>query len=131
MGQEENPVGSIIFALKKMELQEDLLRLFLPSWLFDYFELEKFTQDALQIDVYLGEKNIIPPNQSGHLISHGFTDYSIIQDFSVKGKAVYLRRRKWLDQGTGEIQSRKLEIAYEGTRLTKEFVAFFKATNRK
>ncbi len=116
-----------------MDSQEALLRLFLPSWLFDYFELEKFTQDSFRIDVYLGEKKLIPQDRSGHLISHGFTDYSIIQDFPIKGKAVYLhlRRRKWLDEATGEIQSRKFEIAYEGTRLTKEFVAFLKASNRK
>jgi transposase len=116
-----------------MQSQEDLLRIFLPSWLFDFFELEKFTQESYRIDVYLREKKTIPQDQSGHLISHGFTDYSIIQDFPIKGKAVYLhlRRRKWHDQASGKIISRQFEIAYEGTRLTKEFVAFLKATNRK
>jgi len=116
-----------------MTTPEDLLRLFLPSWLFDYFELEKFNQDSFRIDVYLSEKKILPQDSSGPLISHGFTDYSIIQDFPIKGKAVYLhlRRRKWLNVETGEIESRKFEIAYEGTRLTKEFVAFLKASNRK
>jgi len=112
--------------------QDDLLRLFLPTWLFDYFELEKFTQEADRIDVYLGEQKQIPTSRDPH-ISHGFTDYSIIQDFPIKGKAVYLhlRRRKWLNQSTGEIITRKFEVAYEGTRLTKDFVAFLKATNRK
>ena len=111
---------------------EEILRLFLPGWLFDYFELEKYTQDSFRIDVYLGEKKIIPDSK-GKFISHGFTDYSIIQDFPVKGKAVYLplRRRKWLHQDTGEITSRKFDIAHDGTRLTKEFVSFLKASNRK
>ena len=112
---------------------ESILRLFLPSWLFDYFELEKFFQDSFRIDVYLGEKKHQPESTSGSLISHGFTDYSIIQDFPIKGKAVYLhlRRRKWLNKDTGEITSKKFEIAYDGTRLTKEFVAFLKESNRK
>jgi hypothetical protein len=112
---------------------EDLLRLFLPSWLFDYFELEKFTQDSFRIDVYLSEKKLKPEVSSGSLISHGFTDYSIVQDFPVKGKAVYLhlRRRKWLNKDTEEIISRQFDINYEGTRLTKEFVAFLKESNRK
>jgi len=111
---------------------EDLLRLFLPSWLFDYFEIEKFTQDTDRIAVYLGEKKQVPCS-SEPLISHGFTDYSVIQDFPIKGKAVYLhlRRRKWLNPSTGEIITRKFDIAHEGTRLTKDFVAFLKATNRK
>ncbi len=112
--------------------QEDILRLFLPSWLFDYFEFEKFTQTTARIDVYLGEKKQIPvPSES--LISYGFTEYSIVQDFPIKGKAVYLhlRRRKWQNESTGEIITRKFEVAYEGTRLTKDFVSFLKATNRK
>ncbi len=112
---------------------EDILRLFLPSWLFDYFELEKFSQDDSRIDVYLSEKKLMPEDKSGTLISYGFTDYSIVQDFPVKGKAVYLhlRRRKWLNKDTEEIISRQFDIHYEGTRLTKEFVAFLKESNRK
>ena len=112
---------------------EDILRLFLPSWLFDYFELEKFTQSSFRIDVYLREKKLKPELSSGSLISHGFTDYSIVQYFPVKGKAVYLhlRRRKWLNKDTDEIVSKQFDINYEGTRLTKEFVAFLKESNRK
>lgn len=112
---------------------EDILRLFLPSWLFDFFELERFTQESSRIDVYLGEKKVMPAANSAALISHGFTDYSIIQDFPIKGKAVYLhlRRRKWLNKDSGEILSQKFDVHYEGTRLTKEFVAFLKESNRK
>jgi len=112
--------------------QEDILRMFLPSWLFDHFELEKLDQDSESINVYLGEKKLMPSHSSA-LISHGFTDYSTVQDFPIRGKAVYLhlRRRKWLNQSTGEIITRKFEVAYEGTRLTKDFVSFLKATNRK
>ncbi|WP_085536230.1 ISAon1 family transposase N-terminal region protein [Massilibacteroides vaginae] len=112
---------------------EDILRLFLPSWLFDHFELEKYSQDSSRIDVYLSEKKLMPEGEPDALISYGFTDYSTVQDFPVKGKAVYLhlRRRKWLNKDTEEIISRQFDINYEGTRLTKEFVAFLKESNRK
>ena len=33
--------------------QEEILRAFLPSWLFDYFELEKLTSSEEKLDVYL------------------------------------------------------------------------------
>ncbi len=117
---------------KTMLSTEDVLRIFLPSFLFDYFELEKISEEDTGLHVYLGEKKSIAAHTGG-LISHGFTDYSIIQDFPIKGNAVYLhlRRRKWLNQSTSEIISRKLDITYEGTRLTKDFVAFLKDTNRK
>ena len=62
---------------------EEVLRVFLPNWLFDYFELEKFDQSTDQIDVYLGEKKITPSFPSTAIISYGFTDYSIVQDFSI------------------------------------------------
>jgi len=132
MGQEEIWVGFFLHR-KTMLNSEDILRLFLPSWLFDYFELEKFTQDSFRIDVYLSEKKLRSEVASGSLISQGFTDYSVVQDFPVKGKVVYLhlRQRKWLNKDTGEITSRQFDINYEGTRLRKEFVAFSKASNRK
>jgi len=63
---------------------ESILRLFLPSWLFDHFELEKFTQDSFRIDFYLCENKNLYETLPDNLISHGFTDYSIVQDFPIK-----------------------------------------------
>jgi hypothetical protein len=113
---------------------EALLRTFLPDWLFDYFEVVKLEQESESIHIYLDEKKAIPEEFSKRrLISHGFTDAITVQDFPIKGKAVYLhlRRRKWLDVNTNEILSLKFDIAHQGTRLTKEFVSFLKATNRE
>jgi hypothetical protein len=67
-----------------MLTSEDILRLFLPSWYFDYFELEKFTQEDSRIDVYLSEKKLMPEGKAGTFISYGFTDYSTVQDFPVR-----------------------------------------------
>ena len=113
---------------------EALLRTFLPEWLFDYFELVTLEQDIASIHVYLDEQKVIPEDLSKRrLISHGFTDSVTVQDFPIKGKPVYLhlRRRRWLDVNSKEILSRKFEVTHQGTRLTKEFVAFLKATNRE
>jgi hypothetical protein len=41
-----------------------------------------------------------------------------------------VKRRKWLDVDTGEILTRRYDIAFEGTGLTKEFVAFLKEAYR-
>jgi hypothetical protein len=129
MGSTQKCGGFIIFAFYLFTM-EDLLRILFPTWVFEHFDLEKVEDDACRIDVYFGEKKVIPI-ATGHLISKGFTDYSLVQDFPIRGKAVYLhlRRRKWVDVETGEVTSRKFDIAYDGTRLTHEFVAFLKESH--
>ena len=59
---------------------------------------------------------------------HGFTDERIIQDFPIRGKAVYLhvRRRRWRDNEDGSVFTYDYELSGDGTRLTPEFVAFLK-----
>jgi len=113
---------------------EELLRTFLPAWLFDYFEVVQLEDRADSLHVHLDGKKIVPKEFSTRrLISHGFDDAVTVQDFPIKGKAVYLhlRRRRWLDVNTNEIISQRFEITHQGTRLTKEFVAFLKETNRE
>ena len=111
---------------------ERLLRLVFPCWLFDYFDLVRIDDSEEQLDVYLDEKKVIPEEFRDHPISsHGFTDSYTVQDFPLRDKEVYLhlRRRKWLLLDTRQIVSRKYEVAHQGTKLTREFVAFLKATN--
>lgn len=114
---------------------EDILRFFLPESICDYFEvtgLEDHSADK-RLDVYFDERKLIPTGyESASLISYGFTDYSVLQDFPVKGKAVYLhlRRRKWLNKSSGEIITRNWDFAFSGTRLTASFASFLKGTDR-
>jgi hypothetical protein len=127
-------VGIVSLPPKNMINSEALLRTFLAEWLFDYFEVVDLAQQPESLHVYLDEKKVIPKEfSSRRLISHGFTDAVRVQDFPIKGKAVYLhlRRRRWLDVNSNEILSRKFEIEHQGTRLTKEFVSFLKAANRE
>lgn len=56
-------------------------------------------------------------------------DEKVIQEFSLRGKPVYLhvRHRRWYDKATGEPFSYTYDdLAAEGTKLTPEFVSFLK-----
>jgi len=107
-----------------MELS--LLEHFLPPGLLNYFDAIKMdTGDG--ITIYLDEKNT-PPRRSNvsSLESKGFTEPTVVQDFSIRDKACYLsiRRRKWLDKETGKVLSNHWDLSAEGTRMTKELADF-------
>lgn len=58
-----------------------------------------------------------------------FLNEKVIQEFSLRGKPVYLhvRHRRWYDKATGEPFSYTYDdLAAEGTKLTPEFVSFLK-----
>jgi len=81
-----------------------------------------------EICFYLEEKNVIPEEyRCDKLISKGFFDEITVQDFPLRGKAVYLhiRQRLWLDQTTGAVVFRDWNMVAQGTRMTTEFVSFF------
>lgn len=112
-----------------------LLETVFPSIITENFDIEEIRHDekAEELHVDLVEKKTIPTEFSNRrVISHGYTESRKIQDFPIRGNAVYLhvKRRKWLDVDSGEILSRQYDIAYEGTGLTKEFVAFLKEAYR-
>lgn len=115
---------------------EAVLRFFLPEVICDYFEVTCLDDHAFEkrLDVYMDERKVVPLEyESLPLISYGFTDYTILQDFPIKGKAVYLhlRRRKWQNKSTGEIVTRNWDFAFHSTRLTESFASFLKGANRE
>lgn len=108
----------------------EVLRAFLPDWLFDYFDIVQLDNQDARLDIYLDERKVIPLEYKDQPISaYGFTGACTVQDFPIRGKEVYLhlRRRKWLLLESREIVSSQHNIAYEGTKLTADFVAFFKS----
>lgn len=114
---------------------EEILRFFLPETICDYFEVSRLEDYAAEkrLDIYMYERKIIPREYAESiLISYGFTDYSVLQDFPIKGKAVYLhlRRRKWQNKSSGEIVTRNWDFAFNGTRLTESFASFLKGSDR-
>ena len=109
--------------------RNDLLQAILPAEVFNYFDINKVDTDDKTIDIYLDELNL-PPEQylKEKLISKGFTEATIIQDFPIRKKAVYLhvRRRKWQVESTGKIISKTWDLTEKGSRYTKDFAAFLK-----
>ena len=103
---------------------EDLVKLFLPEGLLDFFELVKVESKSDYI-IYLDEKNLPPQSDC---VSKGFYSSIKVQDFPIRGRAVYLvlRKRKWLNK-SGQLVNNSWELAAKGTRMTKELAAFLKA----
>lgn len=113
-----------------------ILKVLLPSFIFDYFEIINIEveESSERIDIYLDELKVPPTDLTDEPVTaYGFGNSFTVQDFPIQGKAVYLhlRRRKWLTMTTNRIISRKFDIAYDGTKLTKKFVSFLKDTNRE
>lgn len=110
---------------------QQLLRCIFPEILADYFEVIDIQESISQIDFWLDERNFMEKEDRkvGTVSSYGFTSERVVQDFPLRGKAVYLhvRRRKWRDSSTGEIFSYSYDdLTAEGSKLSPEFVSFFK-----
>lgn len=110
---------------------EKLLRAILPDVLIDNFDVDRFEKTDTRFDIWLDEKKVQMPEdrRDRSVVAYGFGEYHTIQDFPIRGRATYLhvRKRKWLDRGTGEIFSYDWDVSeFDGTRLNAEFVAFLK-----
>lgn len=116
-----------------MKASEDhllkILSYILPDEIFDYFEIVSTADTASGIHLYLEEHNQTPAEYKNETLhSKGFHKESIIQDFPLRNKSLYLhvRRRRWQIENTGEIVSRDWELVAHGTRYSAEFAAFLK-----
>lgn len=108
--------------------------LLLPEGLLDYFEVASAQSNTDDYTISLVEKNLEPDEFSRRsLSSNGFYNEITIKDFPLRGKACYLKvkRRRWLDEDTGELVSRDWNLVAKGTRMTQEFAAFLKAAHRQ
>ena len=116
-----------------------MLAHFLPKDLLNHFtitNIQPLCEVKLKRDIfyiYLEEKNELPKgyNKSDYQ-SKGFHKSKTIQDFPIRGKAVYLiiKRRRWRNKQTKkEIKSDYSFIAV-GSKLTEELADFLKGTGR-
>ena len=89
-----------------------LLRAILPDVLIDNFDVANFEKTESRFDIYLDEKKVMTREDKNKrsVISYGFGEYRVIQDFPIRGRATYLhvRKRKWLDKDTGEILGQRI-----------------------
>jgi hypothetical protein len=75
------------------------------------------------------EKNELPTGYNpNEYESKGFMQSKLIQDFPLRGKAVFLRvkKRRWRHKITGTIIKRDYSFISEGSKFTKELSAFLK-----
>ena len=117
--------------VKRKDKIDDPLRLLLPGVIYDYFELVHTEVSDIDVHLFLDEQHI-PPKAAGYE-SKGFTEQSIIQDFPLRGKPVYLhiRRRKWLEKSSGKVLTNSYDLTHLGTQITAEFAAFLKDIYRE
>jgi len=120
-------------------LELDLLQEFLPDQLLAYFEvvsynkLENAETKKMEIEIYLDERNNLPSTYSRtDYESKGFLPCSKIQDFPIRGQAVYLiiRRRRWRHKHTKKEITNDFSFITEGSKLTSELSDFLKDTGR-
>jgi hypothetical protein len=115
------------------EEDSSLLNVFLPKGILDYFTITKVDQFEESINIHLEEKNILPEEYANDkLTSKGFYDEIKVQDFPIRGKAVYLyiKRRRWINETRGTIVMRNWKLVAKGTRMTQEFASFLKVISR-
>ena len=113
----------------KNEQYNRLLRALLPQEMFDFYEIGRIDIDDKTMDVHLDELNQTPKEYSSEkLISKGFREPVVIQDFPIRERAVYLhvRQRKWLVESTGKVVTKDWDLAAKGSRYTKGFANFLK-----
>ncbi|MGY6647206.1 ISAon1 family transposase N-terminal region protein [Wenyingzhuangia sp. IMCC45574] len=116
-----------------MELSLDLLKLILPEFLIDNFDLVKHTKADETLHLYFEEKITVPKEFVNQIIiAHGFHKQITVQDFPIRGNTVYLniKRRRWLDKDNGQIVQRDWNLVAKGTRITNEFASFLKEISR-
>jgi hypothetical protein len=107
----------------------DLAKYILPKEIFSYFILDRIEDDNISLHFYLEEMNVLPEEYSGEAMeSKGFHKESVIKDFPLREKSLYLhvRRRRWKNKRTGEIVSRDWQLVAAGTHYTQGFASFLK-----
>lgn len=116
-----------------MEEYLDLLKLILPVMLVEHFDLVKSEQLEGKLNLYFEERNVVPQElNTRQLVSKGYHNEVVIQDFPLRGKFVFLhvKRRRWTDKQTNEIVQRDWNVVAKGTRMTVEFASFLKSINQ-
>ncbi len=105
-----------------------VLKTIFPEIITENFDFIDYKESDHRLDYWLEEREYMSweDYRKGTVRSHGLTEECVIQDFSIRGKAVYLhvRRRRWIDKTDGSTFVYNYELTEEGSRLTPEFVFF-------
>ena len=116
-----------------------LIESILPEFILQYFTIVDFkklgniSSREMEFEVHLDEKNIIYKEvDSTEYESKGFLPPSRVQDFPIRGKALYLvfRRRRWRHKITKKEISNDISFVSKGAKLTEDISNFLKGTGR-
>ena len=121
-------------------MNKEIIEYLLPTGLLEYFsilsvkEVEEATTKEKEIEIELEEKNIIHSGyDASQYESKGFFPEKKIQDFPIRGKAVYLliKRRRWRHKiNKKEEITNNYSYFAEGSKITQELSDFLKYTGR-
>ncbi|PCI93977.1 MAG: hypothetical protein COB15_15160, partial [Flavobacteriales bacterium] len=99
-----------------------------------FFLFLKSFRTGLILELHLEEKNQLPNGYiSEEYESKGFYPSKRVQDFPVRGKALYLciKRRVWRKKDNPKLTIKSdYSFISEGSKLTKEISDFLKGTGR-
>ena len=112
---------------------QELLKLLLPEFLVEHFDIIKAQEHHAELHIYFEEKSSIPEELKGRLLeSKGFLSEIIVDDYPLRGKIVklHIKRRRWTDKVSGEILQRDWHLVAKGTRMTQDFAGFLKKISR-
>ncbi len=110
-----------------------LLKMLLPEYLVEYFEVVNYDKRGEELHLFFEEKNDTPTEfDSVKLSSKGFMEEITIQDFPIRGQhaLLHIKRRRWLNHQTGKAVIRNWDLIAKGTRMTSEFASFLKEIRR-
>jgi hypothetical protein len=117
----------------------NFVKALLPDGLLDHFTIDDFKElkesdsDETYYELHLSEKNKLPSGYSvSDYQSKGFYKPKTIQDFPIRGKALYLviKRRRWRHKQTKEQIKSDYSFIAKGVKLTAELSDFLKGTGR-
>lgn len=120
-------------------MDSSLISLILPEGFLNYFEIVFHQQlgnvktKQMEFELHLDEQNNLPTGYSqSDYESKGFLPATRVQDFPIRGKAVYLliRRRRWRHKETKKEIRNDYSFIADGSRLTQELSDFLKGTGR-
>lgn len=116
-----------------MYIPDELVKLLLPDFLVEHFDIIKAEDIEGVLHIDFEEKNIIPQEFSHRPYqSNGFHSSVLVEDFPLRGKQVllHIKRRRWIDKTTGEVLQRNWSLIAKGTRMTQDFAMFLKKISR-
>lgn len=103
--------------------QWQVLQTVFPEVITDNFDFIDYQESDHTLEYRLDEREYMSREdyKKGRVRPYGFTDYKTIQDLPIRGKSVYLhvRRRKWVDNSTGEMFTYDFDNLTESGKLQR------------